>query len=75
MYELGIQLNDPDSIHNMAWLYENGEEGLEVNIEKAVELYNKAINLGNSNSMHNLGLIYEIGKPNFPKNINKGIFF
>ena len=50
-------------MNNLAIIYQFGdeEEGVQKNVLRAIELYEKAIEFGESYSLFNLALIYEFG--------------
>ena len=56
---MGIESNHANAMNYLAYIYSNEEKVK--NIEKAIELYNKAIDLGNSAAMYNLAYLYENG--------------
>jgi TPR repeat protein len=47
LLELCCELNNPSAINNLAHFYRSGIEGMEKNIHKAIELYERAVSLGN----------------------------
>ena len=51
----------PDSLYNLAQLYENGI-GVRPNLPRAFTLYHEAAGLGHSPSQYNLGLFYYQGR-------------
>ena len=51
----------PDSIYNLAQLYENGI-GVRLNLPRAFTLYRQAARLGHAPSQYNLGLFYYQGR-------------
>lgn len=55
-------MKNSKSANELAKIYINGEEGIEKNIQKAIEFYEKGVQLGNSDSMYELGFIYDKGE-------------
>ena len=59
-------------MYNLAQIYEGGE-GIEKDLAKAIELYEKSVELNNSYSMNNLAFIYEVGNEIIKKDSKKAI--
>ena len=58
-------------MYSLGLIYKKGEEGFEKNIEKAIDLFNKAIEVGNSSAMNSLALIYQYGDDGVKKDLEK----
>lgn len=54
----GCELSDKASCHNAGLAYENGQNGVAINYEKAHELYLKVAKRGYLPSQYNLGSLY-----------------
>lgn len=57
-YEPLAEQGDPDALFNLAQNYEYGTFGRPLDLEKAVELYEKSAASGHHFALNNLGLIY-----------------
>ena len=67
-----VAQNHPYAMNTLAWMYGYGQ-GVEINYQKAIDLYEQAIKLKNPNAMNNLALMYASGKgveTNYQKAIN-----
>ena len=58
-------------MQQLAYFYQTGKK-VEQNLDKAVELYQRAIDLGNTSSMTSMGYLYQRGT-GVEKDINKAI--
>mmetsp|Transcript_34344 Transcript_34344/g.77189 ORF Transcript_34344/g.77189 Transcript_34344/m.77189 type:complete len:217 (-) Transcript_34344:252-902(-) len=56
-----VDAGNPMAIYNLGNLYEYGRHGLEKNVTRAVELYERAADLGVSAAHFNLGVMYMMG--------------
>jgi len=56
-----MELNDSIGICNLAGFYRDGTNGFPQNMDKAMELYNRAGELGHPRAYNNLGAIYMNG--------------
>ena len=75
-YEKAIELNNPDSMFNLALIYHYGdewEEGLEKNNRKAMKLYESSIDLKHSYAMNKLATVYQLAELGTTKDIKKAI--
>ena len=51
-----VDKGDPVAIFNLGFQYERGQHGLETDVTRAVELYERAAELGVKNAHYNLGM-------------------
>jgi tetratricopeptide (TPR) repeat protein len=56
-----VKLNNSDAMNSLAISYKNGQ-GVEQNMEKAIQLYESAVKLNNSDAMNNLAICYKKGR-------------
>ena len=56
-----VDKGDPVAIFNLGFQYERGQHGLETDVTRAVELYERAAELGVKNAHYNLGVLYSKG--------------
>ncbi len=59
--ESGLSLVDPSDINNLGVCYEKGE-GVEINLLKAFNLYQRASELGEGHGSRNIALCFKYGK-------------
>lgn len=57
----------PEAIGMLGLAYQKGA-GVDVDSEKAIELYEKAVEMGDAIAAHNLGLLYKTGMPGVEPN-------
>ncbi|KAI8830962.1 hypothetical protein BJ741DRAFT_618409 [Chytriomyces cf. hyalinus JEL632] len=69
-YRLGIDTGSIECISQLGRLYQKGT-GVEKDVKKAVELFEKAISLGCSMGCYYLGTLYEDGDDGIPKDPRK----
>ena len=60
-YQLAAEKGHPSACNNLAYMYENGNDYVEKDIDKAIYYYTKGVEAGNSTSMVNLGILYYDG--------------
>ena len=56
-----VDAGDPVAIFHLGTTYEHGEYGLEKDVTRAVELYERAAELGEKKAHYNLGVLYDEG--------------
>ena len=67
-------MGDPSGLHEIGYMYDFGDYGVEKDPYKAREWYEKAADFGVSNSMCRLGNFYEFGgEYAVPKDIHKAM--
>ena len=62
MIQKRVVVGDPVAMFNLANLYAEGSYGLEKDVTRAVELYERAAELGEKKAHYSLGDLYEKGK-------------
>ena len=62
MIQKRVDKGDPMAIYNLGTKYERGIYGVEKDVTRAVELYERAAELGLKEAHHNLGVLYHEGK-------------
>ena len=67
-----MKLNDAHAYLQLGLLYERGDYGLTPNLNKAIELWNKAAELGSSGAYYNLATAYHAGQ-GVEKDIEKAV--
>ncbi|EJK48310.1 hypothetical protein THAOC_32905 [Thalassiosira oceanica] len=61
MIQARVDKGDPMAIYNLGTAYDSGEYGLERDVPRAVELYERAAELGVKEAHNNLGVLYDMG--------------
>lgn len=70
LYELSIkEKGDTRAMFNLALLLEFGDEGVEKDLPRAMELYSKATAEGQREAMHNLACRLGYGENGVPRNV------
>lgn len=67
-----VERNHAPSMYQLAAYFVRGEEGLEKDIMKAIELFEKSGRLGYAESYHWLGLVYCYGRDGVKRDMKKG---
>ena len=53
-----VKVNDPQAIHYLGWCYRDGDHGLEKDMSRAVELFERAAELGLKEAHYELATIF-----------------
>ena len=72
IWKENVDQGHPKSNHSIGWLYRKGY-GVERDLNKAIQYYEKALSLGYANSGYALGYIYENGEADIKKDNKKMI--
>ncbi len=73
-FEIAASQSDAPACNTLAYLYHNGtQNGLTIDIERAVHWYQRSALNGDISAMFNLGLIYYTGQGNVSKDIKRAI--
>ena len=70
-----VERNHAPSINQLAYYYNHGVSGLEKDIGKAIELFQKAGKLGHANSYNDLGTIYRDGRDGVEIDMKKARYY
>ena len=72
MVQKRVDAGDPMAIYFLGVQYERGKYGLEKDLVRAIELYERAAELGVEKAHYNLGILYDLGK-DVEKDMDKAI--
>ena len=60
-FEVGARLGDAEALYTLGQLHEKGEDGVALDIDRALELYRESASLGYGGAMDRLGTCYAQG--------------